>query len=294
MIEQLRPMAIFAYVVQEGSFRGAAKELGLAPSRVSAIVSELEESLGVTLLYRSTRKISLTNEGKVLHDHTSDMLRSVDEGLNELNALSKEPSGNLRISIPAFLASGPLNTAIVGFSKRYRNVKFSVTYTDRLLPAIEEGFDVKIRVGWLEDSALMSRKFSTGQRWLVAGTEYAQEHKVPERPLDLSGWQWIRFMQQPEKLAFLSPDGEKESVNVKSQIEVDSIDAVYHLCKENAGAAVLPSFLAERGIREGKFRRLLPDWELSPLGIYAVWPDNSRRESLALVFVRYLAEQGLC
>ena len=294
MIDHLRHMAIFSKVVEEGSFRAAAKALGLAPSRVSEVVSELEEHLGVTLLYRSTRKISLTSEGSILNARVTDMLRSADAGLNELNAVSDEPTGTLKISIPAFLVSGPVSTAIASFAKNYPKVSFSVTYTDRRMRLVEDGFDVNIRVGWLEDSTMLARKFAEGHRWLVAGVDYASARDTPERPADLTHWDWIRFIQRPDKFEFTSAAGNVEAVTAKSRIEVDSIDAVYHLCTENLGISVLPSFLAERGINAGKLVRLLPDWTLSTLGIYAVWPDNSRRESLTLLFVRVLADEGLC
>ena len=100
MIDHLRQMAIFARVVDEGSFRGAAKDIGLAPSRISETVSELETYLGTTLLYRTTRKITLTNEGRMFYGRVVEMLRSAETGLNELNALSLDPVGALRISMP--------------------------------------------------------------------------------------------------------------------------------------------------------------------------------------------------
>ncbi|CAN0605020.1 unnamed protein product, partial [Ectocarpus sp. 12 AP-2014] len=135
------------------------------------------------------------------------------------------------------------------------------------------------------------RKLADGQRYLVAGTDYAQSHKPPERPSDLEDWDWIRYSQRSDTTEFTSPKGRREKVTGKAQIEVDSIDAVYHFATKNMGATVLPSFLAERGIASGELVRLIPDWTLRPLGIYAVWPDKSRRESLTLLFVRFLADQ---
>lgn len=294
MIDQLKQMAIFAHVVDEGSFRATARKLGLAPSRISETVSDLEKQLGVTLLYRSTRKLSLTNEGRILHARVVDMLQSAELGLNEVNALSDEPAGSLRISIPAFLTTGPLSTAIAGFTKKHPKVTVSVSYTDRRMRLVEDGFDMTIRVGWLEDSSNMCRKLSTGHRHLVAGLEYAKARDTPQQPSDLSDWDWVLFDQRPAKLEFTSKTGETQTITTKGQIEVDSIEAVYHIATCNMGATVLPSFLARRGIEAGKLVRLLPEWELDTLGIYAVWPNDSHRESLALVFVRHLAEQGLC
>lgn len=294
MIDHLRQMAIFARVVDKGSFRAAAKSVGLAPSRISETVSELETHLGTTLLYRTTRKIALTNEGRMFYARVVEMMRSAEAGVNELNAVSLDQVGALRISIPAFLAQGPLSKAIATFAQLHPNVAFSVVYTDHTTNLVEDGFDLNVRVGWLQDSAMMSRKLADGQRFLVAGTEYARERKTPQRPSDMEDWDWVRFRQRADTTEFSSPNGEVEKVTGNAQIEVDAIDAVYFFATQNMGATVLPSFLAERGISEGKLIRLLPDWSLRPLGIYAVWPDKSRRENLTLLFVRFLVDQGLC
>ena len=294
MIDHLKQMAIFARVVDEGSFRAAAKDVGLSPPRISETVSELENYLGVTLLHRTTRKIALTNEGKMFYARVVDMLRSAEAGLNELNAMSLEPVGALRVSIPAFLSGGPLTSAIVSFTKLHPNVAFSVTYTDNTLDMLEDGYDMNIRVGWLDDSSMMSRKLADGERVLVAGTEYMNERSTPKRPKDLEEWNWIRYLNRADTTEFTGPTGRVEKVTGTAQLEVDSIDALYHMATQNAGVTILPSFLAERGIAPGQLKAILPDWKLRPLGIYAVWPDKSRRESLTLLFVRYLADQNLC
>lgn len=294
MIDQLKQMAVFARVVDEGSFRAAAKDLGLSPSRISEMVSDLEHYLGVTLLNRTTRKIALTNEGRMFYGRVVDMLRSAESGLNELNALSLDPVGALRISLPAFLSGGPLTTAVASFTKLHPNVAFSVVYSDNRLGLVEDGFDMNVRVGWLDDSSMMSRKLADGERVLVAGTGYAVNRPIPQRPKDLEDWDWIHYKNRSDTATFTSPSGTQESITGNSQIEVDSIDALYHLAIQDAGATILPSFLAKQGEEAGILVRLLPDWTLRPLGIYAVWPDKSRRESLTLLFVRYLAEQDLC
>lgn len=294
MIDHLRQMAIFARVVDEGSFRAAAKDIGLAPSRISETVSELEAYLGITLLYRTTRKITLTNEGRIFYAHVVEMMRSAEAGLNELNTLSLDPVGALRISIPAFLATGPLSKAIADFAKLHPNVAFSVAYTDHAVDLMDGGFDLSIRAGWLDDSSMMSRKLADGQRILVAGTEYSRGRKTPKRPSDLEEWDWIRYQQRADTTEFVSSTGKVEKVTGNAQIEVDSIDAVYYFATQNMGATILPSFLADRGVASGELIRLLPDWGLRELGIFAVWPDKSRRESLTLLFIRFLAEQGLC
>ena len=182
MIDHLKHMAIFARVVDEGSFRAAAKALGVAPSRVSETVSELEDFLGVTLLYRTTRKIALSNEGRMFYARVTDMLRSAESGLNDLNALSLEPVGALRVSIPAFMSSSTLSTAIAEFSRLHPQVALSLAFSDQRMDLINDGFDVNIRAGWLDDSAMMSRKLGESARALVVGTDYAATRPAPEHP----------------------------------------------------------------------------------------------------------------
>ncbi len=290
MIEHLRHIAIFARVVDEGSFRAAAKAIGLAPSRISETVSDLEDFLGVTLLYRTTRKIALTNEGRMFYARASEMLRSAETGLNELNALSLEPVGALRVSMPAFMSSSALATAIAEFVRRHPQVALSVSFTDGRTDLLEDGYDVNIRAGWLDDSSMMSRKLGESARALVAGTEYVANRPRPSHPSELEDWDWLRYKHRSEYTTLYGPGDDAVKVLGQARLEVDSIDALYHFTCQNLGAAVLPEHLAARGEAEDKLVRLLPDWQLIPLGFFAVWPDTSRRESLTLLFVRFLAE----
>jgi DNA-binding transcriptional LysR family regulator len=290
MIEHLRHMAIFARVVDEGSFRAAAKAIGLAPSRVSETVSELETFLGVTLLYRTTRKIALTNEGRMFYARVAEMLRSAESGLNELNALSLEPVGALRVSMPAFMSSASLATAIAEFVRRHPQVALSVSFTDPRMDLLEDGFDVNIRAGWLDDSSMMSRKLGESERALVAGTGYAATRPRPQHPSDMEDWDWLRYKHRSDVTTLYGPEGDSVKVLGQARLEADSIDALYHFTLQNLGATVLPEHLAARGEASGELVRLLPDWRLIPLGFFAVWPDTSRRESLTLLFVRFVAE----
>lgn len=293
MIDHLKHMAIFARVVDEGSFRAAAKSVGLAPSRISQTISDLEAHLGVTLLYRTTRKITLTNEGRLLYPRATEMIRSAETGLNELNALALDPVGALRVSLPAFLASSRFTPAIADFARRHPNVALSLVYTDYPTKLLDDGFDLTIRAGWLDDSSMMCRKLGEGERVLVVGPDYLKGRGVPQRPSDLESWDWIRFKHRADTTAFTSETGETEEVTGNAQIEVDSVDAMVNFVKHNAGVTILPKHLADQGAASGELTRLLPEWRPRPLGIYAVWPDKSRRETLTLFFVRFLAEHGL-
>lgn len=290
MIDYLKHMAVFARVVDEGSFRGAARELNIAPSRVSEIVSDLEVRLAVTLLFRSTRKIALTSEGRIFYARVVEMLRSAELGLNELNALSNDPVGALRVSMPAFMSASPLSRAMGDFTRQHPKVSLSLNYNDRPVRLVEDGFDMNIRAGWLSDSSLMSRKLGEEARVLVVGKDYAASKPSPKHPSELEKWDWIRYAQRSDTIEFAAKDGTSATVTGQSQLRVDSIEALYNFTAQNLGATVLPYHLARRGVENGTMVKLLPNWTLRPLGYYAVWPDRSRRESLTLLLVRYLAK----
>ncbi|XYK79030.1 MAG: LysR family transcriptional regulator [Labrenzia sp.] len=291
MIDHLRHMAIFARVVDHGSFRAAAKDIRLAPSRVSEIVTDLEDFVGATLLNRTTRKIALTNEGRKFYAHAVEMVRCAENGLDELNALSLEPAGSLRVSVPAFMSSSGLATAMGNFTERHPHVDLSVSFTDLPVDLLKDGFDLNIRVGWLDDSSMMSRKLGEIERVLVSGVEYAKARPDPQHPRDLESWDWIRYAQRSTAMEFSSGSGRWVKVTGRSRLQVDSIDALLHYARLNFGVTVLPGYLVDQGLNESVFTKLLEDWNLAPLGIYAVWPDQSRRENLTVHFVHFLAEE---
>lgn len=291
MIDHLKHMAVFARVVDKGSFRAAAQNLGVAPSRVSQTITDLENYLGTTLLYRTTRKLALTGEGRALYARVTEMLRSAEAGLNEINATAEDPVGALRVAVPAFLSTSELTTAMAVFIQQHPNVALSLFYSDRNVEIIENGFDLAIRAGSLSDSTMMSRKLGSISRALVAGAKYAKSHPVPKRPADMEDWDWIRYKQRSDTIELTSDKGETERVTGRSQIEVDSANALYHFALQDVGASVLPENLAKQSVASGALVRLLPKWRLGDIDLHAVWPDSSRRENLTLLFVRFLADE---
>jgi len=292
MIEKLRSIAIFATVVDQGSFRAAALHLGLAPSRISEVVSQLEKDLGVTLLYRSTRQLSLTNEGRQLNDAAKDMLGAAEAGLDAISPLSNEPSGALRVTAPAFVTQTELMDTFADFSKTYPKVDMDFQFSDRPSDVIRDGFDVAIRAGSLSDSDLMSRKIGHVDRFLVASASYFASMPAPSRPSDLEDWQWIRFAMRTDQTEMIAKDGSVVKVLGTSSISVNSASALFEFAVRGLGVTAIPEHLACRGFNSGDLVHVLPEWAMKPLGLYAVWPDQSRRENLTSLFVRFLAGEA--
>ena len=291
MIDKLRAIAIFSMVVEQGTFRAAAQHLGIAPSRVSETVSELERDLGVTLLYRSTRRLSLTHEGRVLNEKAQEMLTTIEAGLDAISPTSDAPQGALRVTAPAFVAQTELMDDFAAFAKSYPNILLEIDFSDSPRDLIRDGFDVGIRAGWLADSDLRARSIGEAQRMLVASPEYVAQKGLPEHPSELESWHWIRFSIRPDQTHLTSADGTEVVVTGLSNFGVNSADALYEAAARGLGLTTIPENLAHRGFARGDLVHVLPEWSLRPLGFYAVWPDQSRRQNVRALFVQHLAQK---
>ncbi len=292
MIDKLRSMAIFATVVDQGTFRAAAQHLNLAPSRISQTVSDLEKELGVTLLYRSTRQLSLTNEGRILHLKVGEMLKAAESGLDEINQMSSQLAGELKVSVPAFVTQTGLMSLFAEFIKSNPSITLTFNFSDHPRDLIKEGFDLGIRAGLLQDSELMSRSIGQTSRLLVASPDYVASKQVPTHPSDLEQWDWLHFSMRPEKIDMVSGGGETVTVNNRYRVEVDSAYALGEFAMLGLGLTALPGNLANRAFRQGDLVHVMPEWSISPLMFNAVWPDRSRRETITLNFIRFLASRS--
>lgn len=292
MIDKLRAIAIFSMVVDQGTFRAAALHLGLAPSRVSQTIADLEKDLGVTLLYRSTRQLSLTHEGRLLHEKARQMLQTVESGLDAISPTSRDPSGALRVTAPAFVTQTELMNDFAAFARKYPKIDVLFDFSDAPRDLIRDNFDVGIRAGWLEDSELMTRNIGRADRLLVASGACVEAYGVPSEPEDLEEWNWIRFTVRPDQTMLTHKDGREAVVTGTSHVSVNSADALYEFATRGLGVTAIPENLACRGFDRGDLVHVLPEWSLKSLGFHAVWPDQSRRENLTSLFVRFLAGEA--
>jgi len=288
MLNHLRPLAVFATVVEKGSMRSAAKALQLSPSVVSHHLSQLEDQLGVALLYRSTRKLSLTRNGERLFPHAQQILRSAEQGIAAAFDSIGELSGELRVTVPALLSNSPLAERIALFSRSNPKVHLSLDYSEIQRNIIEDGIDVAIRAGWLGDSQLKARKLYEEERTLLASASYLQSRNQVNVPKDLENWEWLELSPVALRPQFTAADGKKVTLKPTSALSANNAAALYHLCKSGAGLAILPVFMAEEDLKAGVVQSILPEWKLAPIGIYAVRPPNSPGEGLAARFIEAL------
>lgn len=287
MIHEVRALAIFAKIAEGRSFRAAARSLGLSPSVVSQQLSALEERLGVALVYRSTRTLSLTPDGEALLKSAQTIVSEAEKGLAQLSNKAPEPIGTLKLAAPEAMVLSPLAEAIASFSDTYPKVKFDVSFTDERLDLVREGFDLAIRVGWLADSSLMAKKIADFPRILLASAGLVEKLGLPRSPDDLRDWPFVRFGQH-RSIMKLHRDGfEPIEIFENHRITASSAIGVYRLALLGAGATVTGHFIAGDDLKAGRVVELLPEWQVSAVGMYAVWPPNVPKNGLAMRFVAH-------
>lgn len=298
MIDQLKATAIFVMVVDKKSFKAAAVELGLTPSVVSHHISKLEAKLGLVLLYRSTRKLSLTHDGKILYEAAKNMMQQVEAGLDKINHNDGDLRGSLKLTMPATFTCHPILKKIAEFLILYPKVQADIRFTDLHESIIGQGIDLAIRVGNLPNSDLKVKKIDQVELCLVASAGYIASMALDlaeiNHPNDLAHWDFIGIAQRPMNKVLSPIIAAKNAQSVKieyaSRTIVDDATAAMQLACQGLGVASPPYFLLEDRLQSGELVHLLPDWLLPPMPIYAVWPANSPKNSLTKRLVEFLVK----
>jgi len=288
MIDELRSMAIFAETIKQGSFRAAAKELKLSPSVVSYQVTQLEKSVGTALIYRSTRKLSLTSEGGVLYQYALNMIQAAQQGLNQVAIEKKELRGTLTLTLPSALIKSEISKKISKFSKLHPLLNFKLFYTDDRQDLIHQGIDLAFRAGAMDDSNLKSKRIGEINRKLVCSYDYWKENITPISPQDLTTWNWIKLDMLPNHRTLVNSSGEKCEIGFESNISVNSVEAMTQLCINGAGIATPPDYLIKSEIENNALVELLPNWQVEPIPLYAVWPSNVFQNSSVKRLLEFL------
>ncbi len=291
MIENLKALAVFARTVESGTFRAAARALGLSPSVVSHHISELERRLEVPLLYRSTRHLALTPDGERLFHEAREMVAAAERGLDALGERGEGLAGRLRVTAPALLAETRFCRDIGAFTRAHPRVTLALAFTERRQDLLRDGFDVALRIGRLEDSTLKVRRLALMPRVLVASPSYVALHARPRTVRDLDGWDFIQLSAVRPELALIPPGRKTPVVRpYRARAAVDSATALREMAIAGMGVTSLPEVLARRELAQGRLVEVLPSWRLPTLGVYAVWPAGAARPGLTLRFIDFMAE----
>jgi DNA-binding transcriptional LysR family regulator len=288
-MDDLRRMAVFFHVVETHSFSGAAKRLGIAKSAVSRHIALLEQSTGVRLLNRTTRRLSLTEAGEAYYQSCARIVAEAETATRRIGQLQEEPLGTLRVASPISVGSQLVAPLVAEFIQRYPGVNIELLLDDRVVDMVEESIDVSIRVGWLRDSQFITRKLGDWRRFVCASPGYLARHGRPETPAQLAQHDWIIFTLLPTPYRWtFTKNKREETIAVKGRLRTNSGDAVRALLVEGAGIAVLSSFQVGDDIKAGRLEHLLPDYNCGSAGMYAVYQDRVHQEAKVRLFIDFI------
>lgn len=283
-------MAVFAQVVEEKSFSGAARRLGLSKAAVSRQVAALEDALGSQLLNRTTRRLSLTEAGLVLYEHCARIAAEAEAAERAAANLSAAPRGLLKVNAPMSFGQLHLAPALAAFLARYPEVELEVTLNDRYVNLIEEGFDLAVRIGRLEDSSLIARRLAGARQILCAAPAYLARRGAPDAPLALKDHDCLLYSYQrsPNEWRFKGPRGE-ERVRVQGRFTANNGDVLRQAALDGLGVALLPSFIVGPDLRSGALTELLTAYRPPELGVHAVYPASRHLSPKVRRLVDFLA-----
>lgn len=291
-MDKFQEMASFVAVVEAGSFVGAADATGLSKAAVSRHVAELEQRLGARLLHRTTRRLSLTDDGQLFFARAKEMLAVVDEAESEISSRSGEPSGLLRINAP--LTFGVLHLAPLWgrFAQMYPKVSLDIELSDRVVDLVEEGYDLAVRITNLPNSQLVSREIASTRMVACASPSYLALHGTPAHPRELAQHEVISYSYwgARDEWTFTASDESKVVARTHARIHANNGDTCRAAALDHQGIILQPDFLVANDLRRGDLVELMPMYRAMTLGIHAVYPSRKHLPIKTRRLVDFLVE----
>lgn len=277
-MDKFQEMQAFVAVVDNGSFVRAADALNTSKAAISRQVADMEQRLGIRLLNRTTRKLSLTDEGQLFYLRCTDLLNGLEEAESELSLRSGEPSGHLRVSAPVTFGISHLAPLWGKFLQQHPKVSMEVSLSDRTVDLVEDGYDLAVRISRTPHPTFIARKLASTKMVLCASPAYLKRHGTPIHPQDISEHNVISYTYWTSKdeWEFTDPGGKVEVVKTRPRFHANSGDTCVAAALQDQGIVMQPDFLVYDALREGKLKSLLPGYQTVELGIYAVY--TSRRQ----------------
>lgn len=291
-INNIGDVSAFIASAKSGSFTAAAKQLGLTRSTIGKRIARLEARLDVRLLQRSTRSLSLTDEGSLFFERCVAVLEELEQAESLLAQRTAQPSGRLRVSAPLILGQKYLADLLVAYTRRWPQVQVEMTWSDRYVDLIEEGFDVTLRVGDpYPDSQLSARTLGMHRMVTCASPDYLAQRGTPQTPADLAAHECLHFIHGGK----LSPwhftvNGKQQSFTGRARACADNAEALLTFCRAHYGLIHFPLYIVAEEIRSGRLNTVLDDFQAQGVPIRAVYPSRRQLSPKVRQFIDMLAE----
>ena len=291
-MERLDCDRMFIAVMETGSFTAAAQRLSTSHGQASKLITRLEHELGVSLFNRSTRSLKPTEVGLAYYERIRPLLAEYDALNDDVLNASKTPSGLLRISAPVTFGSTQLTGHLIAFARRYPDIELDVSFADRLVNVVNEGFDLTLRIGNLTDSNLIARKLCDIRIVMVASKPYLQQKGTPAHWDQLSQHDCIvdTNFRDPFVWPFLDENRVLHVKPIRGRMKFSNAEVCLRAALEGLGIARLPAFVAGEALQSGTLVPVLSRYEAPPLGLYAVYPPAKYLAQRSRAFIDFLAE----
>ncbi|EEG09617.1 LysR family transcriptional regulator [Pseudogulbenkiania ferrooxidans] len=285
-------LAFFCLLVKQGSLTATARELNLTPPAVSRRLAQLEERLGVRLLNRTTRRISLTSEGEVYFQNAMRILSEIDEMEQLVSSSRAAPKGHLRVNAPLGFGRSYIGPAISAFAKNYPDVEVQLLLTDRPVSLPDDAIDVSIRFGDIPDSRLIAKKIAGNRRLLVASPNYLRAIGIPSNPHDLTKHQCIVLRQNEYAYGNwrLSRGKLTETIKVNGKLSTNDGEVALNWALEGHGILMRAEWDVAKYLRSGRLVQVLADYDTPSADIYAVYPERLNLSAKVAYFVEHLRD----
>ncbi len=291
-MDRFEEFETYVRVVEAGSLTAAADQLKIAKSAVSRRLKDLETRLGVQLMTRTTRQITLTDSGKALYERALRLLADWKETETAISADTAEIAGLIKVAAPLSFGVAHLGPAIMDFTESHPHVQFDVDFNDRTIDLIAEGQDLAIRIGELRDSGLVARKLAPIKSVACASPEFIKRNGLPKTPQDLEAFQELRYSNRSEQgWAYTAPDGTPGRIKMSSTLSASNGEFLRDAALAGRGVVIEPCFIVHNELRDGSLVELVPDYEWAILGAYAVYPPTRHLSSRVRAFVDFLVER---
>jgi DNA-binding transcriptional LysR family regulator len=291
-MDKLASLKAFAKVVETGSFSEAGRQLRLSRSAISKYVAELEESLGVQLLNRTTRHASPNENGQLYFERALVILSELDAADQAVTHLQSTPRGLLRINAPMSFGTIRLGPALADFMIKYPEMQLQLVLSDDLVDPVQDGFDVTLRIAELESSSLIARKIAPMPRVICASPDYLKRHGTPHHPQDLRDHVSLTygFLLTGNQWKLTGADGE-HWIQPAWSLCVNNAEVLRDVAVKGRGVALIPEFIAREALQKGRLKVILKDFWAPPLTLYAIYPPTRHLSVKVRLFIDFLVER---